>query len=311
MHQQNVWNLQIATNDDDTKLINLPYRENLSMQSPRGSVETGDGIYFINTQNPNWPYLAKISYNQLGTQIIPDDLSSEKMNMSNYVFDQAVVKQASIVDATYIVIECRTSNSTINNRMILYNLNLQCFDVVDFYASCLFVYQGNLCGGDSITNNVYQFFTGYDDNGAVPYTFWMGNIDNYSIEQLKRVKQFWIEGEIDLGQITQVYASPDRGNFVLVGTIYGNGAYVDESSSIMIGSEPVGTTPVGGAFAGVTSHNHYEIPFRLALDKFQDIQVMYQTIGIGYFSVSNHVHMDIRVNTSKLPKKYRTVQSEI
>lgn len=306
IHQQNIWNLQISTADNDADLINLPYRENLAMQSPRGSVDTDDGIYMINTKNPNWPYLALISYNQLGTQVVPTDLSSEKFNMSNFLFDQAVVTYASIVDATYIIIACRTSNSPINNRMILYNTNLECFDTVDFYASCLFVYQGNLCGGDSITNNVYQFFTGYDDDGAIPYTSWIGNIDNYGVEQLKRCRFFWLEGEMDFNQVLQVYASVDRGNFVLIGTIHGNGSYVDESSGIMIGSEPIGTTPIGGAYAGVISHDHYEVPFQLHLSKFQNIQLLYQTIGIGYASVSLHVHMDIRVNTNKLPTKYRT-----
>ncbi len=301
IHQQNVWNTQIATNDDDTKLVNLPYRENIAAQSPRGSIETGDGIYFIDTKDPSWPYLAVIHYNQLGTQIIPNDLSSEKLDMTPYLFDQAVVRQWSI----YIVIACRTTNSTVNNRIILYNTVYKCFDVLDYYAGDLCVYKGNLMAGDSITNNVYQLFSGWDDDGAIPNYLWQGNIDNYGLEELKKTKQFWIEGEIDPTQTAEVWVSIDRGAFVFVGEIDGNGSYVDRGSSVAIGTNIVGSMPVGGANLGPTSHNHYEVAIKLKIGKFQDIQVQYIPTGIGYFSVSNHVHFDIRLKAAKLPTKYR------
>jgi hypothetical protein len=298
LHERNAWAVTISA--DDSSASNVIFRKNLYSQYWRASVATSDGIYYIDTTDKSKPFFAVLEYSPISAQVLPRDLSGEKLDLSNYVFDKAVFLQWE----RYIVCACRTSSSTVNNRIIVYNRILDCFDIVDFYASCMAVYSGTLVAGDSATANVFQLFSGFDDDTATPFAYWSGNIDNYGSTGMKKTKELWLEGEIDPNQSIQVYISVDRGPFVLVGTISGKGFYVDAGSPVQVGQKVVGQTQVGSGNGPITS-NHYETNIDLKLDKFQNRQIKFLTTGIGYASVSMHTDFDIRQKQEKLPRKYR------
>lgn len=309
MHQRSVWNVITNVADSAVGWLSTPFRKNMASQNWRGSVATADGIYYVDTTVNSRPYFALIAYNQLGTQVLPTDLSSgstdgkPKFDMTEFYFDQASMFEWD----RYILCACRTLASSVNNRIILYNKDLDCFDVVDFYATCFSIANGALIAGDSATGNVFTVFSGFDDDQATPYSQWTSNIDFLKIVGQKTVKQIWIEGEIDPNQKMQVLAATDRGQFVLIGTVLGNGSYVDKGSNISIGQNTVGLNQVGGGGLqnSIITSNHYEIPIKISLGRFQQIQLQFITIGIGYVSISTFLYYDVWEKADKMPLKYR------
>jgi len=304
LHERKAWLLNIPT--DDTTATQAVYRDRLALASDRGAVATADGIYYVDTTNKSRPYIAILTYDPLSALVLPKDLSSEILDLSGYVFDQCVAYEW----GSFILFACRTTDSSVNNRVVLYNKEIATskepvFDLVDYFVNDFATVSGTLISGDSASNSVFTLFSNWDDDGSIPNYYWIGNIDNLGILTLKKVKRLWIEGEIDINQSVDVSISTDRGGFTKVGTIYGSGAYVDVGQNVLIGSTIVGLYPVGGGTNGATAF-HYQIEIRLGLDKFQDRQIKFAPTKIGYFSVSRMTDFDIRYHQDKLPSKYRS-----
>ena len=300
VHERVVY--QVTIGSDDTTATNLIYRDRMGMPAWHAGVPTSDGIYYVDTTDSSRQFFAVITINQVNQQVLPKDLSSERLDLSGYSFDQSYAFEWD----QYIIWAARTTDSTTNNVMFLYNKIFGCFDVVDFYANSISIYGGVLIGGDSATNNVFYLFSGFDDDGNVPNSYWIGNIDNYSVDSLKKVKQLWVEGYIQSDQVFDVYASVDHGAFALIGTISGNGAYVDKNTSVSIGTNGIGTQVIGGGNTGTVTANHYITNLKLALGTFRAIQIKIQSRGIGYLSFIFLNHFDIRIKQDKLPQQYRS-----
>lgn len=298
LHERKAWVLTLGV--DDTTATNLIYRDRMSLSSLFGGVATADGIYYIDTTLQSRPYVALLSYNAVSNLVLPADLSSEVLDLSGYSFDQCVAWEWE----KYILFSMRTTDSPTNNRVLLFNKELKCFDVVDFYANNFCIKSGALYAGDSATVNVYNLFSGFDDNGSVPNYAWTGNVDDHGMLGLKKTKKLWIEGEIDVNQNTDVYVSLDRGSFVKVGTISGGGSYVDRGQAVLIGSLIVGLNLVGGGSNGASAF-HYLCQLKLRLDKYKYFQVRFVPVGIGYFSATMYTNFDVRTKEDKLPSKYR------
>ncbi len=299
LHERKAWVLTLGS--DDTTATNLIYRDRMSLAAAFGGVATADGIFYIDTTLKSRPYVAVLSYEPISSLVLPKDLSSSILDLSPYSFDQCTAWEWE----KYILFAMRTTDSPINNRILMYNKDLKCFDVVDFYARSFATMGGALYGGDSGSVNVYNFFSGFDDNGSNPNYFWVGNIDDHGLMGLKKTKKLWFEGEIDINQASDVYASVDRGAFVKVGTISGSGNYVDKGQAVLVGSLIVGKNIIGGGSNGLSAF-HYLVQFRLATDKYKYFQLKLVPTGIGYFSCTMYTNFDIRSKEDKLPSRYRS-----
>lgn len=299
LHERAAWALTLAA--DDSSATNIIYRERMALAAARGGVATADGIYYVDSTNKSKPYVAMLTYDNFSGLVLPKDLSSQILDLSGFNFDQCVAWEWE----KYILFACRTTDSTKNNRILLYNKDLHCFDIVDFYANSFAIRGGALFAGDSSTVNVYNLFSGFDDNGSIPNYSWTSSIDDLGIGGLKKTRELWFEGNIATNQSVDIYAAIDRGTFVKIGTISGNGSYVDRGQAVTVGSLIMGRNVVGGGSNGATAF-HYLMKITFAQGKFKYRQLKLLPTGIGYFSATMITDFDVRGKEDKLPIKYRS-----
>lgn len=298
LHEKKTWRLNIGA--DDTLATNRIFRENVGIPNHRAAVETGEGIYYIDDRDQSDIRFRLLTIGGGTDQIIPRTISAN-IKLEDFVFDKAETFER----GDYIMFACRTSNSTINNRVLLYNRLYKSFDIIDYYVSKFGIFGGVLWAGDSSLNNVYELFSGFDDDGALIGNHWNGNLSEISVEGLKKTKKFVTEGDIAPDQTIEVYMSFDHGAFVLIGEISGDGSYVDIGQSISVGSVVVGSKEVGGGGGAVTAY-HYKRTLKVNQGKFNEVKVRYVATDIGYASVSMYQYRDIRKKSDKLVSKYRS-----
>ena len=295
---------------DDTTATNLLFRDREGIPNWRAIKGTSLGIFFVNAIDPDAPKLKLLTLAQASTAV-ESVVISQNMDLSGYVFDKCEVSE--FLD--YIAFSCRTSDSSSNNRYILYHKTWKSLDVVDYWGLVTVLYDGAVHIGESISQNVIEAFSGVDDDGAVIDGF--GELNDWDLDYpayLKAVKKIHIEGEIGPDQRINVYAAPDKGAFVLVGQISGAGSYVDKSQAIYVGAFTLGRGEVAGGGTGIEAYHYFrEISFNIG--KFERVKIKFERAndaddesheGIGYFSVSTLRFYDIRLRGHKLPKKYRS-----
>lgn len=306
LHVLRTWQLSITSND--TGATNLPYRDKVGIPNFRAYVPTGRGVYYVDDANSNDTQLRLLTLNQIGTLVVPTSVSKRTVkgiilgvDLSAYRFDQA----AMIEWGDYIVVACRRQNSEANDRVLLYNQKSGAISWHDYFVSCFAIYNGRLLAGDSISNNVYELFSGFDDDDSlISANYWETELSELQIEELKKCKKFAPQGLIATTQSFDVYMNLDNGGFVKVGSISGTESYVDRNNEVLVGSNGVGENIVGGGSGGVSAYN-FEHPIRLALDKFSEIKVRFVATGIGYLSINQYKWFDIRPKGKKFVKKYR------
>ena len=125
------------------------------------------------------------------------------------------------------------------------------------------------------------------------------------LEELKKFKRLTIEGDIQTDQNLDVYLSYDRGSFVKIGTVEGDGSYVDQSQAVTVGSNLVGKNEVGGGSDGTTAF-HYKREFRVQSTKFDEVKIKFEATDVGYVSVSTIDYYDIKLYGQKNIRRYRT-----
>lgn len=299
LHEKKAWALTITI--DDTNATNLPYREQLGLPSIRAKVETGNGIWYVDNTVQGQPRIRVLTIDKNNDKVIPIERSLN-IDLSDYEFDQA----AGVQWNDYIIFACRTADSPVNNRLILLNLLWGSYDIIESYVSCFAVYQGTLLVGDSLSNNVYTIFSGVDDDDSPITNYWEGKNGELDIPGQKKNKRLVIEGNIGPDQEIEVWASLDQSAFVSIGTIRGDGDYVD-SASVSVGAVTVGRSELGGGSEdGAIPAYHYVREFtQIALDKFNRIKLKFVANALGYASVSDIWFKDIRYKGQKVSTKYR------
>jgi len=293
-HEKKTW--KVSESLDDLELTNLIFREQVGIPNFRAQVETGEGIYYIDDNDKR---LRLLTLDRLATQVIPVS-KSDNLNLEDYEFDTA----AGILFNDWILFACRTSDSTVNNRVIVYDRLLKALDVLDYYASCFDIYNGALVAGDSMSNNVFELFSGFDDQDSEIPNEWISNISELGIKELKKSKKLRIQGETGPDQECEVWLSLDRAPFVFIGTIEGSGSYVDRTSQALIGNEVIGKNPVGGGGDGAVAYNYLR-ELSVRQDKFDEAQIKFVATGIGYFSVSMYNYFDLKRMGQRIPRRYR------
>jgi hypothetical protein len=299
LHLKKTW--KITLTNTDTAATNLPYRDKVGIPYWRAYCETGDGIYYVDDVDENDPHIRLLTLNAVSAEVIPVSLSSQ-LDLSGYEFDTAAVFEY----GTLILVACKTAGATANNRVLAYDRALKTWDIHDWSVACFAIYNGVLLGGDSVTNNVYELFSGLDDDDSNISGHWDLNISRLGLPGLKKAKRLRLQGEIGPDQHANVYFSPDKSARVLVGTIDGDATYVDRSQRISVGASTLGRSEVGGGGTdGQIPAYNYRCEIRLNSDKFDWAQLRFEPTGIGYFSVSEITFHDIRVKESMLPAAYR------
>lgn len=301
LHIKKTWVLSIGS--DDTEATNLPYRDKVGIPNALAMVETGDGIFYIDDQNPDDVKFRVIAYATGGSDQILPFSKSESLNLTGFLFD----KCAAIEWGDLILFACRTSNSTKNNRVFMYTRKWKSWTILDYNVSKFEIFNGALYSGDSLSNNVMELFSGFDDLDAEAMdNFWIGKLDDLDTEGLKKTKKLYLEGLIARDQNIDVFLSFDNGAFVKVGSIDGRGSYVDFGNPVSIGANVIGKKILGGGSGGAFAY-HYErlISLRGLSDKFERVKIKYMATRIGYAAVSTQKYWDVRATNVKVPSKYR------
>jgi len=297
-HEKKAWKLTITANDDDAS--NLPYRQRVGVPNHRATAGVGEGIFYVDTSEEKVEDVVVriLELEKLSGSVIPNDVSPLIL-FEDYRFDDAVLKEW----GDYIVLACRTSDATENNRMFLWDRNLGVWSPPqDLQAYCIEIYNGALVAGDSTTANAYELFSGFDDDESNIPNYVTMELTNLGVDGAKKTRRIVIEGEIQEDQTLKVYASYDRGDFVEIAEIDGKGSYVDIGSDILIGQTTLGQKAIGTG--DVAFANHYKLETKINSDKYNDVQLKFEATGLGYVSVYFYQLKDNRYKGRKTIQRY-------
>jgi len=301
LKSNSVYALTIATTDLSAQ--NLVFRKDIGLPYWRASVSTGKGIIFMNTSNLDKPQLTILQKNLNGDNLEPVTLANH-FDFSEYVWDMCAMETF----GEFMVFSGRTPASTVNDKLFFYNIRRDTVDILPYPAKTIAPNEGLLYIGDVQTDNVYEILSGFDDDNDVVENYWISNDEKYSTERLKKVKKLRLKGIITPEQILQIYADYDNDGFVLVGTIRGDGTYVDVLTNYAIGTHGVGTAVVGGETDTVDGA-FYFAEIKINSPKFRKRTFKIVATGIGYVSLNLLDDFNIRTFQQKLPAKYRQKQN--
>ena len=163
-HLLKTW--QLTTSLDDTATTNLPYR-NVGIPYQRAAWQTPDGILMADLSRPTDPKFRKLQVLQ-GTNIQTiEPLSiSDSLDLSGYAFDKCVAFRWGDYEIFCVQEKVNEVANTFNSVMFVRNVISGTWDKLNYYAAVLGELNGTLVAGDSISNNPYTLFSGYDEDGT-------------------------------------------------------------------------------------------------------------------------------------------------
>lgn len=299
LHASNAYLFYIS-DDDVTTVTNTVFRVNIGMQNWRAAVETGDGIWYIDSTNPSKPVFKLLTLEQYSDQVAPVE-KSFNVDLSGYDFSDG----AAFEWDNYILFFGKVNGAAANNRMFAYHKIWKSFDVLDYYGRVAVDYNGELWVGDSATNNVYKAFSGFTANGSVVENYWEGKLSQLEVDELKKYKRFTISGNIGPAQILKISASYDGADFVELGRVLGTGDYVDTDTAANIGSTAVGSTEIGGGTSGIDAYR-YVRELRVRSERFDKVKLRIEALDAGYASVTEINFYDIKTYGQKNLLRYRS-----
>lgn len=301
MKSQSTYLFNIDTTD--LVLTNNVYRKEIGLPSWRACISTDKGIVFMNYSRPEKPEFTILQKNTTGDAVEPFALF-QHFKFSNYVYDDCCLDTYD----RYVVVACKTTDATFNDTILLCDMVNQTVDIISFAARTFAKDSGNLYIGSSLSQSVYQIFSGYDDDGYAIENYWIGKRETWGTNDLKKYRKLRLKGRIQLEQSYEVYLDYDDKGFQLVGTVLGSGSYVDTSSPQTIGSNMVGESQIGGDT--LTDIYPYFIEIRLKkMPKFRNRAVKFKALGIGYVDIDTHIDLGIDTYENKIPARFRQKQN--
>jgi hypothetical protein len=304
---------QLALDTTDLAADNIVYRRTMGVPSHMAATSMSKGIVFMNTANPAKPELTILQRNPIGGDVEPLILFPQ-FKFANYLYDDCTIDTYE----RYIVIACKTANATNNDTILLCDLTDGTVDITSFNARTFANDAGLLYIGSSITQTVYQLFSGFDDDGLAISNFWASkaellipktrNLKILSLARgLKKLRKLRLKGRIQPAQYYEVYVSYDDAGFQLVGTVRGNGSYVDNTQPQEIGVSIIGGPQVGGDVTSTVFP--YFLELKLKAPKFRKRKVKFIAKGIGYIDIEQMADGNITAFEPKLPKRFRLKQN--
>lgn len=289
-HELKTW--QFTASLDDTESTNLPYR-NVGISYPRAAWQTPQGIIFADLARPTDPKFRRLEVLQGTTNNTIEPTSiSDVLDLSPYAFDYCVAFRWGDYEIFCVQEKTSTVPNAYNSIMFVKNVLSGAWDILDYYASCLAEYEGTLIAGDSLSNNVFTLFSGFDEDGDVIRNHWTSSDLNLGYDGLKNCRRMVVDGLIQPSQSLKVSISYDGGAFTEVFTIEGDGEYVDSGINTYIGGTTIGSKVLGGG-GGISAHP-FEVDFPINSDKFIHARVKVEAEDVGYVSVNSFTFKDIR-----------------
>lgn len=289
-HLLKTW--QFTATLDDTQSTNLPYR-NIGIPYPRAAYQTPEGILLADLSRPTDPKFRRMQVLQGTTSTTIEPLPiSDALDLSPYAFDYCVAYRWGDYEIFCVQEKIAEVSNAFNSVMFVRNVVSGAWDKLNYYASCLATYQGTLIAGDSVSDNVYTLFSGYDEDGDVIENYWTSGDLDLKYAGLKTCRRMVLDGLIQKEQSFEVQLSYDGGEFITAYTIAGDGSYVDQGINTTIGSPTIGSKVIGGG--GSSTAHPYEVDFPINSDRFVNVRVKLKALGIGYVSVNNIMFKDIR-----------------
>jgi hypothetical protein len=291
-HELKTWQFQSSV--DDTESTNLEYR-NVGIPYPLAAHQVPDGIIMTDLSNPSEPKYRKMQVLQ-GTDIttIEPQSISDRLDLSLYGHTKSVAwrwgdyeifssqaKQNGVADQYNSVTWIRNTASAD-----------KVWDRLNYYVSSLVEYDGMLIAGDSISNNCYVLFSGYDEDGDTIENYWTSSSLSLNTTNQKTCRRMVVDGLIQKEQALEVWLSYDGAEFTKTFTIEGDGSYVDVGSSTYIGGPTLGTKTIGSG--GNDEASPYEVDFPINSDRFVDVQIKLIATKVGYVQVNSLTFKDIR-----------------
>src|SRR3990167_2701904 len=186
--------------------------------------------------------------------------------------------------------------TTVNDRGVaLYfsldeaNQPIMNLGIMDWFVGDMCIYQGDLHFGSSASSHGYRAFDGYSKDGG-PYKWRRTErIETYgNVWEQKWPVYFAVRGAISSGttlNITFKYGlggSLSQPSAQLIGTESG---FVVQQALNTLGAFELGTEPLGGTIAAISSLNPFEVMFPLPNIYPKDFQVEFSTEGVGQIVV--------------------------
>jgi hypothetical protein len=293
-HVTKTWALNLS--NDDTNATNDSFRTLVGVPSLRGAVETGEGIYYLDNTTDNDPEIKVLRYGVNGLDEVVPVPKSQKLDLNDYRFNRT----AGFRFGKYVLFACRTSDSDVNNRVLIHNTELNSWDILDYFTNGFAIYDGKLVAADSLSNNFSELFSGEDDDESEIPNYWISDLDDHDIDGLKKTKTFYMRGQIGPEQEIDVSFSFDGGSYVYFGTIAGSGSYVNQGQSVNVGALTLGEGEIGGGGSGRAAYQ-YERKFKIRTSKYERISVKFEATKIGYASISEYRYWDVRLKGQKVP----------
>lgn len=289
-HLLKTW--QFTATLDDTTSTNLPYR-NIGIPYARAAWQTPEGIIFVDVSRPAEPKFRRLQVLQ-GTNIetIEPLPMSDELDLTIFGLSTAVAYRWGDYEIFCLQDKIAGTPNAFNSVMWVRNVVSGAWDRLNYYASVLAEFQGTLISGDSVSNNPYTLFSGFDEDGDVIENYWTSSDLDLGSENLKNCRRMVINGLIQPAQNLAVYLSYDGGAFSLVRVIQGNADYVDSGIDTYIGGPTIGSKVIGGG--GSDTAHPYEIDFAINSDRFIRVRVKLQALEVGYVSVNSMKFKDIR-----------------
>lgn len=293
-HALKTWYLTLTS--DDTKATNLPYRSQLGIPYLRGGFATDDGIIFLDNSNPAQPKvkILTVSSNTASSvlTVVPTSVS-DKLDLSSFGFTKVAVTRWGDYDLVACEAALNGVVQSVNTVVFARNIYTGSWDLLDYAVSCFEQYNGALIAGDSLSNNVFTLFSGFDDDTATIANHWNSKLFDLGVQGLKKFYRFYVRGLIQSDQNIDIYLSYDDGSFTKVATVAGTGSYVDTTTPVNVGSNTIGSQVIGGG-GGAVSAYPYEVEFSIASDQFEYVQVQFQANNIGYCQIDEFAFKDCR-----------------
>lgn len=285
----------------DLNPINEIFRTDIGVPSLRSAVATGQGILYMNTANPSHPRFGVIQRNPLGDNFDALELFPQ-YDFAPFTYDDCLVDTWD----RYIIISCK-DNADENNVLLLCDVANKTVDRSYYGIRASTKAGGYLYGGDPLSQTTYELFTGFDDLGQPISNYWNSKGEVFGDDVLKKVRKLRFQGKISADQYLEIYLQLDDSSFALVGTIRGDGTYVDYGTTYAIGTTAIGSTVVGGG--DTVNVYRYFCELRIKTEKFRKRMLKFVAGGIGYVSVEQATDFDILTYSEKVPSKYRSKQN--
>lgn len=289
-HLLKTW--QFTASLDDTESTNLPYR-NVGIPYTRSAYQTPDGIVFADLSSPNEPKFRRLQVLQ-GTNIQTiEPLSiSDELDLTPFSFDKCVAFKWGDFEVFCVQEKINGVANEYNSVMWVRNIVSKAWDKLNYYAGCLAEYDGTLVAGDTVTDNAYTLFSGFDEDGDVIANYWTSSDLDLGTDHLKACRRMVIDGLIQTDQSFDVSISYDGGEFSFLRTISGDEDYVDSGINTYVGGYTIGSKVIGGG--GAVNAHPFEIDFPLNSDRFISVRIKVEAKGIGYLSINSFTFKDIR-----------------